>query len=399
MDNITNIEDWFLSSIVNKKDYINESDWKKLQNFIEDKDTSFLVLFKDRVKNNYDILKSWYEDSRVFYAVKACPNPEILKILIEAWSCFDIASIYELDLVLSLWATPDRVSFWNTIKKERDIEYAYNKWVRMFATDSEEDLEKISRVAFWSKVYFRLLTPAFWADWPLSRKFWCESEMAYELAIKARDLWLIPYWISFHVWSQQNDLYAWNSAIWKAKELFSKLQEVWIKLEMLNLWWWLPSQYIKKTKAVEDYLKEIKLFLYNHFWDDIPSIIMEPWRSLVWDIWVIVSEVVLTSKKSYKWDEIKWVYLDIWKFSGLIETLDEAIKYPIYTEVKWSVSPVILAGPTCDSMDILYENYKYVMPDKLTSWDKVYIFSTGAYTQSYSAIEFNWFPPLKVYVI
>jgi ornithine decarboxylase len=223
--------------------------------------------------------------------------------------------------------------------------------------------------------------------------------MAYDLALFARDLWLQPYWISFHVWSQQNDLYAWNSAISKSAELFKKLKKVWINLEMLNMWWWLPSHYIKKTKWLDEYLKEIKLFLYNNFWDELPKIIMEPWRSLVWDIWVIVSEVVLVSRKSNDKNEPRWVFLDLWKFSWLIETLDEAIKYPIYTEKKWKLSPVILAWPTCDSMDIMYENYKYCLPEDLSSWDRIYIFSTWAYTQSYSAVEFNWFPPLKVYVI
>jgi ornithine decarboxylase len=168
---------------------------------------------------------------------------------------------------------------------------------------------------------------------------------------------------------------------------------------MLNLWWGLPSHYIKKTETISNYLDTIKWFIECHFKDEKMDLIMEPGRSLVWDIWVIVSEISLVSKKSTQEDEIRWVYLDLWKFSGLIETLDESIKYPIYTEVKWESSPVILAWPTCDSADILYENYKYLLPENLKSWDLVYIFSTWAYTQSYSAIEFNWFPPLKIFVI
>lgn len=392
-------EDWLINMWVNRKDYVSDADWKKLQEFIDWKETPFLVLFKDKVRKNYDLLKSLYKDSSIYYALKACPHPEILKVLVDSGSCFDIASIYELDLALSVWATPERLSYGNTIKKEAHIKYAYEKWVRMFATDSFDDLQKIARSAPWSKVYFRLLTPAFWADWPLSKKFGSESDMAYDLAILSRDLGLVPYGISFHVWSQQNDLYAWNSAITKAADLFKKLAEAWIKLEMLNMWWWLPSHYITKTKWLDEYLSAIKNFLYDNFWDDIPKIIMEPGRSMVWNIWVIISEVVLVSKKSNAKDELRWVFLDLWKFSGLIETLDEAIKYPIYIEKSWSSSPVILAWPTCDSMDILYENYKYNLPDNIVSWDKVYIFSTWAYTQSYSAIEFNGFPPLKTYVI
>ncbi len=394
-----NNQKWFLSAWFSREKYINNQDWYKLQNFISDKETPFLILFKDKARNNYQLLKELYKDSSIYYAVKACPNLEILKIFIEEWSCFDIASIYELDLVLGLWATPDKISYGNTIKKEKHIKYAYEKWIKMFATDSEDDLYKISRAAPWSRVYFRLLSPCIWAERPLSRKFWCEFDMAYSLAIKAKELWLISYWVSFHVWSQQNDLTAWDLAITKTWELFKKLEEVWIKLEMVNMWWWLPTQYIKEIKWLDEYMNEIKNSLKKNFWNNIPEIIMEPWRSLVWDIWVIVSEIVLISKKQNAENETKWVFLDIWKFSWLIETLDESIKYPFYVEKTWNTSPVILAGPTCDSMDILYENYKYELPETLISGDKVYIFSTWAYTQSYSAIEFNWFPPLKIYVL
>jgi len=168
---------------------------------------------------------------------------------------------------------------------------------------------------------------------------------------------------------------------------------------MLNLWWGLPTHYIKKTDTLQNYLTTIQEFLDYHFENDDVEIIMEPWRSIVWNIGVIVSEVALVSRKTLDENDTRWVYLDIWKFWWLIETLDESIKYPIYTEVTWEKSPVILAWPTCDSADILYEDYKYLLPNTLKSWDLVYIFSTWAYTQSYCSVEFNWFPPLKVFVV
>lgn len=393
------VDDTWRSSIIDRRDYITDSDWESLQEFIKWKNPPFLVLSKKKAEENYKLLDSLSKGAKIYYAVKACPHKEIVSSFVKLGSCFDIASIYELDHVLSLWATPDRVSYWNTIKKEKDIKYAYDKWVRMFATDSYEDLEKISRVAPWSKVYFRLLTPAFWADWPLSRKFGCELPLAFDLALKSKELGLIPYWISFHVWSQQNDIIAWDSALSKARDLFDRLKNEGITLWMLNLGGWLPSTYIKKTKSLSDYLDTINTYLDKYFWEDDLEIIMEPWRSIVWDIWVIVSEVTLVSKKSNNENETRWVYLDIWKFGWLIETLDESIKYPIYTEKSWELSPVILAWPTCDSADILYEDYKYLLPESLISGDMVYIFSTWAYTQSYSAVEFNWFPPLQVHII
>jgi ornithine decarboxylase len=94
------------------------------------------------------------------------------------------------------------------------------------------------------------------------------------------------------------------------------------------------------------------------------------------------------------------VYLDIGKFSGLAETMDEAIKYQIRSERDGGeTGPVALAGPTCDSADILYEETEYFLPIELTIGDKVRILGTGAYTSSYSSVGFNGFAPLTTYCI
>ena len=116
------------------------------------------------------------------------------------------------------------------------------------------------------------------------------------------------------------------------------------------------------------------------------------------DAGVIVAEIVNIAKKSVH-ERYPWVFLDIGKFGGLIETLDEAIKYPIYFEGRGNPVDVILAGPTCDSMDILYEKTTYLMPDTTRIGERVYILTTGAYTQSYSSIYFNGFPPLTSYIL
>jgi len=93
---------------------------------------------------------------------------------------------------------------------------------------------------------------------------------------------------------------------------------------------------------------------------------------------VIEAEVVLVSKKSGK-DETRWVYLDIGRFGGLAETLDESIRYPIRTPRDGDeVGPCILAGPTCDSADVLYEIRPYELPISLEVGDTVLIEGAGA---------------------
>jgi ornithine decarboxylase len=115
---------------------------------------------------------------------------------------------------------------------------------------------------------------------------------------------------------------------------------------------------------------------------------------------IIEAEVVLVSKKSREEDEVRWVYLDIGKFGGLAETMDESIRYPIRTPHDDDrVAPCVLAGPTCDSADVLYEKNPYMLPVSLEIGDKVLIEGTGAYTATYSAVAFNGLPPLKSYVI
>lgn len=105
----------------------------------------------------------------------------------------------------------------------------------MFATDSDEDVEKLARSAPGARVYFRILTPSYAADWPLSKKFGAEKHVAIRLAEKARDLGLIPYGVSFHVGSQQRAVEAWDAALDGAKTIFDVLSEKGIELQMVNL--------------------------------------------------------------------------------------------------------------------------------------------------------------------
>ena len=181
--------------------------------------------------------------------------------------------------------------------------------------------------------------------------------------------------------------------------IFERLKdEDGINLQMINIGGGFPANYITKANEVTTYAEEINRFLEEDFGDEIPKIILEPGRSLVGNAGILVSEVVLISRKSHT-SLNRWVFTDVGKFSGLIETLDESIKYPIYVEKEGELEEVVIAGPTCDSADIMYENYKYGLPLNLAIGDRMYWLTTGAYTTSYSAVEFNGFPPLKSYFV
>src|SRR6202035_5420900 len=357
-------------------------------------ETPCLVVDLDAIAEAYEALRWYLPLARVYYAVKANPAAESVAMLERKGASFDVASRGEVELCLANGVAPDRLSFGNTIKKEKDIAFAYQAGLRIFAFDSARELDKLARAAPRARVFCRILVACEGAEWPLSRKFGCAPEMAIDLLRKARDLGLDPYGVSFHVGSQQTDLGQWDGAIGAAARMFTLLAEADINLRMVNIGGGFPARYRGPVASVEQYAQAVTAALTRHFGNDLPEIIVEPGRSLVGDAGLIQSEVVLIADKGDGAGK-RWVYLDIGKFNGLAETMSESIKYRIEAPGRNGASgPVILAGPTCDSADILYERTEYALPLGLEVGDKVEILATGAYTASYASVGFNGFTPI-----
>jgi ornithine decarboxylase len=362
-------------------------------------ETPCLVVDLDVIAEAYDLLRWYLPLARVYYAVKANPAPQIVAMLERKGANFDVASRGEIELCLNNGVAADRLSFGNTIKKEKDIAFAHQAGLRLFAFDSAPELDKLARAAPGARVFCRILVACDGAEWPLSRKFGCAPEMAVELLRRARDLGLDPYGVSFHVGSQQTDLGQWDGAVGSAARMFSLLAEADIELRMVNIGGGFPAHYRSDVPAIDGYARAVMAAITRHFGNQLPEILIEPGRSLVGDAGIIQTEVVLISEKGCG-DSRRWVYLDVGKFNGLAETMDESIKYRFATPGRSGVSgPVILAGPTCDSADILYERTEYRLPLGLEVGDKVEILSTGAYTASYASVGFNGFSPIRTYCI
>ncbi|TVQ28178.1 MAG: type III PLP-dependent enzyme [Spirochaetaceae bacterium] len=378
--------------------YIDPERMSRIRDFAQGRETPFLVVDLDLIRERYKLFQKTMPFAKVYYAVKANPMDEVIEVLRDLGSSFDVATRYELDQLLRLGVDPSRMSYGNTIKKRSDIAYFFEKGVRVFCSDSFEDTQNIADHAPGSRVFFRLITEGSGSDWPLSRKFGAHSDVIYNLALRARDLGLVPWGLSFHVGSQQRDIGQYDDGISRAKYLFTCLRDEGIQLSMINIGGGFPANYVDPTLPMETYASEIKRFLHEDFGDVLPEVLIEPGRGMTADAGVIVSEIVLIAKKS-KNGLYRWVYLDVGMFGGLIETFNEAIRYPIYFDKAGKSEEIILAGPTCDSMDILYQNYRYRMPHSCRIGDRAYVFSTGAYTQSYSSVNFNGFPPLEAYVL
>lgn len=358
-----------------------------------------LVVDVDRVEENYRRLQRALPQARIYYAVKANPAAPILSRLVGLDSAFDAASFEEISACLAAGAKPEAISFGNTIKKARAIAAAHEAGVDLFAFDSAEELEKIARFAPGARVYCRIRVENRGSDWPLSRKFGAEVEVARELMWRAADLGLLPYGLSFHVGSQQRDAAAYEAAISRVGMLFTDLTESGLALKMLNLGGGFPIPYTEDVPDIDHFAGVIMHALREHFGNALPDLIVEPGRFIVGDAGVVQSEVVLVSRRDPE-SPLRWVYLDIGRFGGLAETEGEAIRYPITTPHDGGATgPVAIAGPTCDGADILYEKTPYRLPLALASGDRVELLGTGAYVSTYASQGFNGFAPLTEHYI
>jgi len=356
--------------------------------------TPCLVLDVDRVDANFRALQRALPLARIYYAVKANPAAPVLQRLVALASNFDAASWEEVQACLDAGARPEAISFGNTIKKVSAIQQSFERGVSLYAFDSVEELAKLAQHAPGARVYCRLLVENKGADWPLSRKFGTTVERARDLMLRAGDMGLDPYGLSFHVGSQQTTTRAYEVAIGKVAMLFTDLTEAGVNLRMMNLGGGFPTRYRDAVPEIDTFGDAIMKAMTAHFGNALPEILIEPGRFIVGDAGVVSAEVVLVSRRDPK-DPVRWVYLDIGRFGGLAETEGEAMKYRIVTPHDGTkMGPVAIAGPTCDGADIMYEKSNYRLPLALNSGDRVELLSTGAYVTTYASQRFNGFAPL-----
>ena len=368
----------------------------------EQRPTPFLVIDLDVVAERYGALVAALPGVDVYYAVKANPMPEVLEVLAGLGSHFDVASWGEVEACLAAGVSGDRISFGNTIKRRDVIGASYDVGVRNFAFDSEAELDKIIEQAPGSVATCRILCDGTGSAWPLAEKFGVTPEVAAPMLIRAASAGL-GVGISFHVGSQQRDVTAWDRALDDFAGLIKDLANNGVELAVLNLGGGFGSLYVDGvTPTAAEYGAAI-LGAVDARLGSVTSapMIVEPGRFLVGDAGVIETEVLLVSKKDPALDE-QWVFIDIGVFSGLFEVMGEAIRYPIrtpYDDLGTADGPVIIAGPTCDSVDVLYQHCGYRLPVDVAEGDRLQLLTTGAYTTTYSTVGFNGFAPLVCYSI
>ena len=358
--------------------------------------TPFLELDVDVAVDRYRALAAALPGAVVHYAVKANPHPELLAALVGAGCNADVASPAEVRAALTAGASPDDLVYSNPVKRRDHMAEAASLGVRLFVVDSVTELHKVAEAAPGTAVLCRLVTSGAGSDWPLSRKYGCSVAQAVDILGAAPALGLDPAGVSFHVGSQQRDPEAWRSPIAAAATVFRALDADGLHPWLLDLGGGFPARHEGPVPTLEAYGAVIEDQLARSFADrPRPRIIVEPGRGIVGDAGALVASVIAVVPRG----DARWVYLDAGVFTGLVETLDEAIRYRLETSADGGpTGPCVLAGPTCDSADVLYQVDPVRLPLALAEGDIVRLQSAGAYTACYSTVGFNGFDPLPTVV-
>jgi ornithine decarboxylase len=316
------------------------------------------------------------------YAVKANPDSRVVKVLADEGSGFEIASPAELDLLVSQGVAPSQVHYSNPVKARQNIEYAAAKGVEWFALDSIDELRKIHSIAPRAKLYLRIDTPNIGSDWPLSGKFGVPLREVDDILDAAAMLGAELCGVTFHVGSQCRNAQNWRVAIDRAKRIFRKMRLKGLTPNMLNIGGGFPIRLTKPIPSVEVISDVVNDAIADL--DENIRVMAEPGRYLVSDSAYFVCRVIGTTRRR----DQRWVYLDTGMFGGLLEST-QGLHYPLESDRSGGLVPWHIAGPTCDSVDVLLQDH--LLPADLQDNDFIYIRNAGAYTTAYAS-EFNGFP-------
>lgn len=316
------------------------------------------------------------------YAVKANPHPTVLRTLIEEGVGFEIASIAELDLLLELGVPAQEIYYSNPVKSRAYLEYAAAKGVQWYVLDCVEELRKIVAVKPDASLYLRIEVSNVGSDWPLSGKFGAQAAEVDEIIDEAVRLHADLAGVTFHVGSQCRNPENWRAGLESAKRVFRSMKLKGLRPRLLNLGGGYPVRHTKPIPSIEVIGEVINRGLAA-FGPEV-RVMAEPGRFLVSDAGWFVCRVVGTATRGGK----RWAYLDAGMFGGIIETT-EGLQYDVVTERAGKLVPYTVAGPTCDSVDVVMR--EQLLPEDLQADDFAYIPNAGAYTTAYAST-FNGFP-------
>ena len=342
----------------------------------------FLILDIAIVRDKLRRFRAALPRVRAHYAVKANPERRVVGALLQEGSSFEIASTAELDLLLELGADPAAVFYSNPVKPREAIAYAAARGVAWFVVDSVDELRRVHEAGGGAKAYLRIATPNIGSDWPLSGKFGADAGETREIIQAAARIGADLAGVTFHAGSQCRNPENWRVGIEKARITFDAMTKAGLRPRMLDIGGGFPVRHVKPIPSIE-----VIGAVVNEALEAFPpevQVVAEPGRFLVSDAGYFVCRVMGVATRGGK----RWMHWDAGLFGGVIETA-EGLKYKIRTDRAGPDIPWHVAGPTCDSVDVVLRDEP--LPSDLQEGDFIYIRNAGAYTTAYAS-EFNGFP-------
>jgi ornithine decarboxylase len=345
------------------------------------------VIDAERVRRQYRRLAAALPGVDLHYALKPLPHPSVINTLSAEGACFDLATNGEIELVRRLGVAPERCIHTHPIKRDSDIRTALAYGVNRFVVDNPDELRKFVKYRSRASLLIRISFRSPGAQCDLSRKFGCEPEAVEELLRLAAQSRLNIDGLSFHVGSQAIDSATIVNAIAVCRELLQKAGQAGYSAHILDIGGGYPVDYLKRSIPIEEFCAPIVSALKG-----LPPavrVIAEPGRYIAAPAAICVASVMGRALRDGRW----WYYLDdglYGSYSG--QVYDHAV-YPLEALLPDAATyPSVLAGPTCDSIDVI--NEKLDLP-KLDMGDLIVGRMMGAYTWA-SASEFNFFPRATV---
>jgi len=352
-----------------------------------------MIIRKSVLEKQYARFRKCLPEVTPYYAIKANPNPAIIKTFVKLGASFDVASAAEMKLVLRLGASPSKIIFANTIKSAEDIQAARRRRVRLMTFDNEPELYKIAKHYPKARVLVRIKVANEGSQVELSLKFGADPDQAFFLLRKAKALGLVPAGVSFHVGSQAKNVENYLQALEISAKIFEEAKESGLPLKILDIGGGFPIQHFDNELGInfERMASQIRRQRKELFPRNI-KLIAEPGRFLVGPAGLLVTQVIgrtFRNNKNYYYLN-DGIYAD---FSGMVF---DHCKYQFRTLRRGPTYLSTLAGPTCDSFDTLSTNEE--IPE-LYVGDVVYVKNIGAYSSASAVPNFNGFPPAKIILV
>jgi ornithine decarboxylase len=343
-----------------------------------------LYLSETGIEQKIRMFKDSLPNVQPHYAVKANPDLKVLTILAREGCNFEVASSEEFSVLAALDVSPDRILYSNPIKPAWMMRQLDMNRIRCFVADNLNEIKRIDALNRNINIYLRihLGDDNSGSVIPLSGKFGASPVNVTEIIKYCGSNGINLRGLGFHVGSQCIDPICWRQGIQHAKYYFAAMRAEGLAPDFLNIGGGFPVYY--KT-PLGNIFRNISNMINKEIGDlvDTYHIVAEPGRFLVGDCGVFVTQVINTTFRN----GMNWAYLDAGLFNGLFEAR-EGIEYEIRSSATGDRCMWTLAGPTCDSFDIITK--KANLPANLKEGDFLYFMNAGAYTTAY-ATNFNGF--------